>query len=148
MHSVSKTYALTGARVGWLMTPPGLVGAVGKIQEATTSCVNTPAQRAALAALTGPQDAVAEAGVLYRERLARATAILDERGIRYLPPSGAFYLWVDVAHASRGDVAGWSERFLALAERLPELTAAEVQELNIVAKAGVLASVATPKGLF
>ncbi len=40
------------------------------------------------------------------------------------------------------------ERFLALAERLPELTAAEVQELNIVAKAGVLASVATPKGLF
>ncbi len=113
VHSVSKTYALTGARVGWLVTPPGLVDAVGKIQEATTSCVNTPAQRAALAALTGPQDAVAEAGVLYRERLAQATAILDERGIRYLPPSGAFYLWVDVAHASRGDVAGWSERFLA-----------------------------------
>ena len=40
------------------------------------------------------------------------------------------------------------ERFLGLAERLPELTAAEVQQLNIVAAAGVLASVATPKGLF
>ena len=40
------------------------------------------------------------------------------------------------------------ERFLGLAERLPELTAAEVQQLNIVAKAGVLASVPSPKGLF
>ena len=40
------------------------------------------------------------------------------------------------------------ERFLDLAQRLPELTAAEVQELNIVAKGGVLDSVASPKGLF
>ena len=40
------------------------------------------------------------------------------------------------------------ERFLGLAERLPELTAAEVQQLNIVAAAGVLASVPSPKGLF
>jgi aspartate aminotransferase len=112
VHSVSKTYALTGARVGWLVTPPGLEEVLGKIQEATTSCVNTPAQRAALAALTGSQDTVAEARETYRERLGASCALLDERGIPYLPPTGAFYLWVDVSHASRGDVATWAERFL------------------------------------
>ncbi|MDF2667264.1 MAG: aspartate/tyrosine/aromatic aminotransferase, partial [Microbacterium sp.] len=112
VHSVSKTYALTGARVGWLVTPPGLEDVLGKVQEATTSCVNTPAQRAALAALTGPQDPVAAARETYRERLCASCALLDERGIAYLPPTGAFYLWVDVSHASRGDVAAWAERFL------------------------------------
>lgn len=112
VHSVSKTYALTGARVGWLVTPPGLEEVLGKVQEATTSCVNTPAQRAALAALTGPQDAVAAARETYRERLGAGCALLDGRGIPYLPPTGAFYLWVDVSHASRGDVATWAERFL------------------------------------
>ncbi len=112
MHSVSKTYALTGARVGWLVTPPGVDEVLGKIQEATTSCVNTPAQHAALAALTGPQDSVRDAREVYRERLRASCALLDERGIVYLPPTGAFYLWVDVSHASRGDVAGWAERFL------------------------------------
>lgn len=112
VHSVSKTYALTGARVGWLVTPPGLDEVLGKIQEATTSCVNTPAQRAALAALTGPQDCVRDARELYRENLRASCALLDERGVAYLPPTGAFYLWVDVSHAARGDVAAWAERFL------------------------------------
>ncbi len=112
VHSVSKTYALTGARVGWLVTPPGLDEVLGKIQEATTSCVNTPAQRAALAALTGPQDCVRDARELYRENLRASCALLDERGLAYLPPTGAFYLWVDVSHAARGDVAAWAESFL------------------------------------
>jgi len=112
VHSVSKTYALTGARVGWLVTPPGMDGALAKVQEATTSCINTPAQYAALAALSGPQDAVESARELYRERLQASCALLDERGVPYLPPTGAFYLWIDVSHASGGDVAGWTERFL------------------------------------
>ncbi|MDQ1122097.1 pyridoxal phosphate-dependent aminotransferase [Microbacterium trichothecenolyticum] len=112
VHSVSKTYALTGARVGWLVTPAGAEVTLAKIQEATTSCVNTPAQHAALAALTGAQDAVDAARELYRERLRASCAVLDERAVPYLPPTGAFYLWIDVSHASGGDVAGWAERFL------------------------------------
>ncbi len=39
-------------------------------------------------------------------------AELDRRGIRYLTPTGAFYLWIDVSHASGGDVTAWCERFL------------------------------------
>ncbi|WP_291040192.1 aminotransferase class I/II-fold pyridoxal phosphate-dependent enzyme [Herbiconiux sp.] len=110
--SASKTYALTGARVGWLLTPPGFAPLLRSVQEATVSCINTPAQRAVAAALTGPQDHVEDAAAHYRANLAAATALLDELGIRYLEPTGAFYLWVDVSHATDGDVAGWAERFL------------------------------------
>ncbi|MFB2586079.1 pyridoxal phosphate-dependent aminotransferase [Herbiconiux liukaitaii] len=110
--SASKTYALTGARVGWLLTPPGFAPLLRSVQEATVSCINTPAQRAVAAALTGPQHHVDEAAAHYRANLAAATALLDERGIHYLEPTGAFYLWVDVSHATDGDVAGWAERFL------------------------------------
>ena len=112
VQSFSKTYGLTGGRVGYLVTPPLPGGVLRTFQEALISCVNTPAQRAAIAALEGPQDAVAAAAAHYRENLAAATALLDERGIRYREPDGAFYLWIDMAHATGGDVAAWAERFL------------------------------------
>lgn len=112
VQSFSKTHALTGGRVGYLVTPPGPTGLLRNFQEALISCVNTPAQRAALAALEGPQDAVAAAARHYRENLRAATALLDARGIGYREPDGAFYLWVDVAYASGGDVARWAEEFL------------------------------------
>jgi aspartate aminotransferase len=110
--SVSKTYALTGARVGWLVTPPGFAALMRSAQEAMVSCINSPAQRAALAALTGPQHHVEAAAAHYRANLDAATDLLTERGIRYLEPQGAFYLWVDLSHATGGDVAEWAERFL------------------------------------
>lgn len=112
VQSFSKTYALTGGRVGFLVTPPMPGGVLRNFQEALISCVNTPAQRAALAALEGPQDAVAAAAEHYRGNLAAATALLDERGIAYREPDGAFYLWIDVSYASGGDVAAWAETFL------------------------------------
>ncbi|WP_169799992.1 aminotransferase class I/II-fold pyridoxal phosphate-dependent enzyme [Herbiconiux solani] len=117
VFSASKTYALTGARVGWLLTPPGFAPLMRSAQEAMISCVNTPAQRAVVTALEGSQEHVTEAADHYRSNLAHATALLRERGIRYLEPTGAFYLWVDVSHASGGDVAEWAERFL-LEERV------------------------------
>ncbi|MEF2976533.1 pyridoxal phosphate-dependent aminotransferase [Subtercola sp. YIM 133946] len=117
VFSLSKTYALTGARVGYLVTPPGLAPLMRTTQEAIVSCINTPAQLAAVAAITGPQDHVLAAATHYRENLAVATALLDELGIAYLEPSGAFYLWVDVSYATGGDVAEWAERFL-LAQRV------------------------------
>ncbi|MWV50281.1 aminotransferase class I/II-fold pyridoxal phosphate-dependent enzyme [Rathayibacter sp. VKM Ac-2803] len=112
VFSLSKTYAMTGVRVGYLVTPPGMTKTMVTVQEAAISCVATPDQRAALAALTGPQDAVAAASAHYLSNLKLATALLDERGIRFREPEGAFYLWVDVSHASEGDVAGWAEAFL------------------------------------
>ncbi|MEA9985339.1 pyridoxal phosphate-dependent aminotransferase [Subtercola sp. RTI3] len=112
VFSLSKTYALTGARVGYLVTPPGMAALLRTAQEAIVSCINTPAQLAAVAAITGPQDHVAAAATHYRENLEVATKLLTELGIAFLEPSGAFYLWVDVSYATDGDVAEWAERFL------------------------------------
>jgi aspartate/methionine/tyrosine aminotransferase len=117
VFSLSKTYALTGARVGYLVTPPGLAGTMRSAQEAAISCVNTPAQYAAIAALEGDQSHVDDARGHYEENLKRATRMLDERGIRYLEPLGAFYLWIDVSYATDGDVSAWAERLL-LSERV------------------------------
>ncbi|MFG6401542.1 pyridoxal phosphate-dependent aminotransferase [Microbacterium sp. P04] len=112
VFSTSKTYSMTGARVGWLVTPPGWRDVMLRVQEAAISCVDTPAQYAALAAIDGPQDAVVEAGAHYAANLRAAEEVLTARGFRYLPPTGAFYLWVDMSHVSEGDVEAWCRRFL------------------------------------
>jgi aspartate aminotransferase len=110
--SLSKTYAMTGIRVGYLVTPAGLAQTMRSVQEASISCVNTPAQYAAIAAISGSQQALVDARLHYRDNLAAVTALLEKRGIPYLQPRGTFYLWVDVSHVSGGDVAAWAERFL------------------------------------
>ena len=94
VFSFSKTYAMTGWRVGYLVMPAWLATLVGHIQEALISCVSSVTQAAALAALTGPQDAVAGMREAYRERRDLALALLSGAGIRPLRPSGAFYLMV------------------------------------------------------
>jgi aspartate aminotransferase len=110
--SFSKTYAMTGIRIGYLVTPPGLGQTMRAVQEAMVSCVNTPSQYAAIAAITGDQQHVAEAARHYRENYEAAASLLDERGIRYHVPTGAFYLWIDLRHVTRGNVAAWAEAFL------------------------------------
>ena len=77
--------------------PAWLATLVGHIQEALISCVSSVNQAAALAALTGPQDAVASMRAAYRERRDLALALLSGAGIRPLRPSGAFYLMVPLA---------------------------------------------------
>jgi aspartate/methionine/tyrosine aminotransferase len=110
--SLSKTYAMTGIRVGYLITPSGMSQTMRTMQEASIGCVAQPDQYAALAALQGPQEHVADAAAHYRANYVSATAALDARGIRYLEPTGAFYIWADMSHATNGDVASWAESFL------------------------------------
>jgi aspartate aminotransferase len=112
VFSLSKTYAMTGARVGYLVTPPGFAAVMRNVQEASISCVAMPDQFAAIAAITGDHQHVVDARAHYRSNLDAACALLAERGIRFLEPRGAFYLWVDVSYAAGGDVAAWAERFL------------------------------------
>jgi aspartate/methionine/tyrosine aminotransferase len=112
VFSLSKTYAMTGIRIGYLVTPRGMAQTMRSVQEASISCVNTPGQYAGIAAITGSQQNVADARAHYQENIAAATALLDEKGIEYLRPAGTFYLWARVDHVSNGDVADWAERFL------------------------------------
>lgn len=112
VFSLSKTHAMTGVRVGWLVTPAAHASVMRALQEATIASVAMPDQYAAIAALTGPRDHVDRARAQYRATTAAATEALTARGLRFQRPQGAFYLWVDVSHATGGDVAVWAERFL------------------------------------
>ncbi|WP_329248284.1 aminotransferase class I/II-fold pyridoxal phosphate-dependent enzyme [Actinoallomurus sp. NBC_01490] len=93
----SKTYAMTGMRVGYAVVPPVLSPVLAKLQEPTVACVNAAAQRGALAALRGPQDEVRRMRDAYRERRDALAALLDRLGVRYIRPAGAFYMWVEIA---------------------------------------------------
>lgn len=111
--TLSKTYGLTGLRIGALVCPPGMEKLMNNVMESIVSCVASPSQYAALAALTGPQDYVDTARDHYRSNRDAASAILTAKGIPFLGAQGAFYLWADVSHVSGGDVRAWTRAFLA-----------------------------------
>lgn len=106
--SFSKTYAMTGLRVGYLAVPSPVSPVSAKLQEPMIACVNAPAQHAALAGLRGPHDVVEAMRATYQERRDAAGRLLEELGLRYLRPQGAFYLWVDVRDRLTGDVSKWA----------------------------------------
>lgn len=111
--SFSKTYAMTGWRLGYVVSrDPGVIDLLGQVAEATVACPSSVSQRAALAALTGPQDDVTAAVDSYRERRDAAVALLDARGIPSVRPQGAFYLMVDVS-AAMADSEAFALRLLA-----------------------------------
>jgi len=99
IYSFSKVYAMTGWRVGYLVAPPDLATLLTGMQEPIISCVNTPAQLAALAALTGPQQVVREMRNAYRERRDELLEILDRGDLSSSRPCGAFYVWTDISEA-------------------------------------------------
>ncbi len=97
IFSFSKTYAIPGWRIGYVVAPPPVTSIIQKLTEATVSCAPSIAQRAAEAALNGPQDCVSEMRDTYRARRDAALEILRSRGLSSYVPQGAFYLMVDIA---------------------------------------------------
>ena len=100
--SLSKTYAMTGWRVGFGLVPPRVVGALLKLQSHSTSNPNSIAQKAALEAVSGPQDSVQAMMSEYRRRrdfvVERLNAI---PGVKCVEPKGTFYAYPDVSEALR-----------------------------------------------
>ena len=102
--SLSKTYAMTGWRMGYALAPAPVIAAMQKLQSQSTSNPTSIVQKAAVAALIGSQDCVAEMRKEYiqlREHvLARLSAI---KGLRCARPEGAFYVYAEaVLHFSAG----------------------------------------------
>lgn len=95
--SVSKSYAMTGWRVGYAVAAPDLVPMIAKVQEAITSCATAVAQKAAQAALEGDQSCVAEMRDAYRVRRDRVVEILEDAGMLVSIPRGAFYIMADTS---------------------------------------------------
>jgi aspartate/methionine/tyrosine aminotransferase len=104
VFSFSKTYAMTGWRVGYLTGASEIVSHVLRAQEPTTSCVNSPAQRGAVAGLLGDQQCVAEMRSAYASRAKLVTKILDDHGVPYARPTGAFYTMVDISGSRMSDI--------------------------------------------
>jgi aspartate aminotransferase len=100
INGVSKSYAMTGWRIGYAAGPRKLIGAMKKVQGQSTSNPTSIAQYAALAALTGDQSCIAEMTAAFKARhdwLIEALNALP--GVSCLPCDGAFYAFPDVSGA-------------------------------------------------
>ena len=93
----SKSYAMTGWRIGYVAAAPALSDVITRILEATMTCAAMPAQRAAEAALLGPQDCIAAMATAYDGRRRRVCDFFLERGLLSYVPRGAFYVLVNIA---------------------------------------------------
>jgi aspartate/methionine/tyrosine aminotransferase len=117
IYTFSKTYAMTGWRLGYVVSPPALRGCMGPLLSFyTTHGVFPAVQSAGLAALTGPQDAVETMRRAYQERRDLLLAGLAGQGaVRVPAPRGAFYAFADVSGAlAGGDVWELVEHWLSL----------------------------------
>ncbi|MFI7062323.1 aminotransferase class I/II-fold pyridoxal phosphate-dependent enzyme [Kribbella sp. NPDC050124] len=94
-NGVSKTYAMTGWRIGYGAGPSELVAAINKLQSQSSSCPSSVSQSAAVAALTGDQSFVSDAVAVYRARRDEVVKrINDIPGLSCTSPSGGFYVFV------------------------------------------------------
>jgi len=103
LDGFSKTYAMTGWRIGYGVMPEFLVEAVNKLMVNSNSCTASFTQRAALAALRGPQDAVTRMVAEFRRRRDAICAGLNSiPGFRCALPGGAFYAFANVGETGLG----------------------------------------------
>jgi len=110
--SASKAYAMTGWRCGWTLAPAAVIAACNAIQSHATSNVASVSQKAALAALTGPQAPVQAMLDEYRTRRDTMIGWLKaEPRLRCGTPGGAFYLFVDVSGVLSPDGVRTSAEF-------------------------------------
>ncbi|HEY1960400.1 MAG TPA: pyridoxal phosphate-dependent aminotransferase [Polyangiaceae bacterium] len=96
VDGVSKTYAMTGWRIGWTIAPKAVIDAIDLVQGQSTTNAAAVAQHAAVAALTGPQDAVRAMQKKFEHRRGVMVEGLNKvPGIRCRMPEGAFYAFAD-----------------------------------------------------
>lgn len=112
VSGVSKSYAMTGWRIGYLVAPPQLASTVGAIQEPVTSCPSAPSQAAAEAALTGKAQDVSLFREIYRRRRDVVAEVFAGTQILPVVPQGAFYAFLDIGERQEGSLV-FTKRLLA-----------------------------------
>jgi aspartate/methionine/tyrosine aminotransferase len=107
LNGVAKTYAMTGWRVGWMIGPPAVIAAATNLQSHSTSNVANVSQHAALAAVSGPLDAVVEMRAAFERRAATAHKLLSGiDGVTCIEPEGAFYAYPNLTGLLGRTLAG------------------------------------------
>lgn len=92
----SKTYAMTGWRVGYVVAGDKISDTITKVLESNSSCLPAVCQKAAEAALDGPREPLLEMVKAYRERRDLCVGLLEEAGMLISRPQGAFYIMADI----------------------------------------------------
>jgi LL-diaminopimelate aminotransferase len=100
MHSLSKTYNMTGWRIGFAIGNRDILSGLGKVKTNVDSGAFEAVQEAGIAALNGPQDCIREMNGVYKERRDALLAGLKELGFEVKPPKATFYVWTRVKGSS------------------------------------------------
>lgn len=95
-HSLSKTYNMTGWRVGWMAGNAGAVDALGRVKTNIDSGIFNAVQVAGIAALDGPQECVTEMRDLYQSRRDRICKVFEDHGFDFHRPKGGVFVWLPV----------------------------------------------------
>ena len=95
-HSLSKSYNMTGWRVGMMVGNAGIIDALRRVKSNLDSGIPQAIQQAAIEALTGPQDCVTEHNTIYKRRRDRVLQTLNQIGLKARPPSASLYIWARV----------------------------------------------------
>jgi aspartate/methionine/tyrosine aminotransferase len=96
INGFSKAYSMTGWRVGYVAGPRATIDALVTLGHTLTICAPSMSQYAAVAALTGPQDCLAERREIFRRRRDFAMTRLVDAGIPFVRPAGTFYVFLDI----------------------------------------------------
>lgn len=100
----SKTYAMTGWRLGWLVCPPALAAIATGLQEPVTSCASTISQKAGEAALSGDQNSVSQFRDTFKRRRDIVVDVFGNTGLLPVVPHGAFYALIDISSTGRSSL--------------------------------------------
>ena len=97
----SKTYAMTGWRVGYVVANEQISDSITKVLESNSSCLPTICQKAAEAALDGPREPLRKMVDAYRDRRDLCVGLLEEAGMLISRPRGAFYIMADISKSGK-----------------------------------------------
>jgi aminotransferase len=97
INGMSKTFSVTGWRVGWCIAPPEVTGAIRKVHDFLTVGAAAPLQQAGAVALRLPESYYAQLAADYRVRRDRTLAMLEAAGFRCFKPRGAYYIMTDIS---------------------------------------------------
>ena len=112
VNSMSKTYSVTGWRVGWVLAPPDLTDSIRKVHDFLTVGAAAPLQRAGVTALSLPDSYYADLARAYTTRRDLLLGLLDAAGFRCFRPGGAYYIMCDISRFGFASDAAFAQHLL------------------------------------